>query len=175
MCIFLSVQSCPLPDVPENGLRSQNTFNFGDDLAFACTHGFRLVGERVLACLANGLVSSTAPVCQNIDECITVGPCSPNGFCVDNVGAYSCYCHHGYTGSGFFCSGECVFCHTICIAHLFLQTRTFRFENRHFSELRKCFCSTSEGESNFKIHVTKVEATYLACSPSSHDIVHCPA
>ena len=104
--LVFSVDKCPLPAAPRNGSRSQDTFIFGDVITFTCNTGYRLVGENVTGCLAGGVSSGTAPLCQNINECNATAPCSRDALCIDNHGSFGCECLTGYTGNGFSCSGE---------------------------------------------------------------------
>ena len=105
--LLFAVDVCALPKTPRNGSRSQDTFIFGDVITFDCYKGYRLVGEKVSACLAGGVSNTTAPLCQNINECNETAPCSHNALCIDEHGSFSCGCVVGYTGDGFSCYGEC--------------------------------------------------------------------
>ena len=45
----------------------------------------------------------------DIDECMNRedNNCSLNANCTDTDGSYTCTCHHGFTGDGVNCAGEC--------------------------------------------------------------------
>ena len=103
---LVSVETCPLPDIPKNGSRSQDTFKYGDVITFNCVNGYRLVGEKSIVCLAGGVVNGTAPICQNINECQRDVPCSQDAICTDTQGGFGCQCILGFTGDGFSCSGK---------------------------------------------------------------------
>ncbi len=103
---FVTVDTCPLPAIPSNGSRSQNTFVFSDVIVFTCNNGYRLVGENATVCLAGGVANAAAPLCQNINECVKAPPCSRDALCVDLHGSFGCECIAGYTGNGFLCTGE---------------------------------------------------------------------
>ena len=45
----------------------------------------------------------------DIDECLS-NPCHVNGTCADNQGSFVCQCNTGYSGDGFNCSSQYLFC-----------------------------------------------------------------
>lgn len=43
---------------------------------------------------------------EDVDECnMNTHECSSNGYCNNTVGGYECFCHMGFSGNGFECSG----------------------------------------------------------------------
>ncbi|MEL7368600.1 MAG: calcium-binding EGF-like domain-containing protein, partial [Myxococcota bacterium] len=48
--------------------------------------------------------------CQDIDECMTMSPCSDNATCTNQPGSFTCACNDGYTGDGVTCTAETADC-----------------------------------------------------------------
>lgn len=52
----------------------------------------------------------------DIDECATSnGGCDDNATCTNGDGNFTCFCHTGYTGDGFTCTGDKKLVHQIAL------------------------------------------------------------
>ena len=56
--------SCPTPVDPENGSVDGNSFEFGNQILYSCSQGFKLIGEAIRTCEGNGKWSSRQPRCD---------------------------------------------------------------------------------------------------------------
>ena len=82
----------------------EGTF-WGSSCSFQCAKGFEPKGSAL--CEAGGWLGG---ICSDINECLTgQATCSPNGFCANNEGGFSCSCNGGYEGDGETCTNinEC--------------------------------------------------------------------
>ncbi|XP_065187256.1 uncharacterized protein LOC135817895 isoform X4 [Sycon ciliatum] len=104
--INCTIVTCATPLAPTFGSFSLpagvSSFVYNTVGTFACNPGHRLVGHATTQCLAHGDVSSTPPMCQNVNECAnaTLHTCDQNALCSDVNGTFSCKCMGGYTGDG---------------------------------------------------------------------------
>ena len=42
----------------------------------------------------------------DVNECVTLTPCSSDADCVDTPGSFTCTCRTGFTGNGLTCAGK---------------------------------------------------------------------
>ncbi|XP_020601452.1 complement receptor type 1-like isoform X4 [Orbicella faveolata] len=101
--------SCPDPVVPLHGrvLDSKPGNRHGEQVTFACDHGFKLTGSSTMRC-NNGIWNSTAPLCTDIDECAEgQSDCHTNATCMNSVGSFTCTCNAGSVGDGKICFANC--------------------------------------------------------------------
>ncbi|XP_065190833.1 uncharacterized protein LOC135821763 [Sycon ciliatum] len=100
------VVTCATPLAPTFGSFSLpagvSSFVYNTVGTFVCNPGHRLVGDATTQCLAHGDVSSTPPICQNVNECNnpTLHTCDQNALCSDVIGTFTCKCLVGYIGDG---------------------------------------------------------------------------
>ena len=53
------------------------------------------------------IIIANSSLCIDIDECqLGTHDCSPNAYCTDTVGSYSCSCSDGYHGDGINCTSK---------------------------------------------------------------------
>lgn len=85
------------------GVAGGTTTSYQATAAYTCNSGYSKSGGDSL-CQANA-TWSTAPVCADINECMTGnGGCNANALCTNTAGSRTCTCNPGYTGDGFTCT-----------------------------------------------------------------------
>eukprot|EP00117_Sycon_ciliatum_P025318 scpid8485/ scgid5278/ Sushi, von Willebrand factor type A, EGF and pentraxin domain-containing protein 1; CCP module-containing protein 22; Polydom; Selectin-like osteoblast-derived protein; Serologically defined breast cancer antigen NY-BR-38 len=105
----------PLSKISNGKFLATDGQKIGSVATYVCQIGYQLRGTSKRTCQTNTLWTSSAPVCNNINECVLgVDTCNQvNGTCKDTRGSYSCSCNPGYAGDGRKCT---VVCKDQCIA-----------------------------------------------------------
>ena len=116
VCIEISKNGCPAPEVVENGLVSfPDTITAGSVAVYSCNKDFTLEGSSVLFCLQNGNWTPEAPKCKAVanSALCDIPPDVENGkstFWSTPFGSIAMYsCEEGYVLEGpsvAFCSSE---------------------------------------------------------------------
>ena len=85
------------------GVAGGTSTSYQATAAYTCNSGYAKSGSDSV-CQANA-TWSTAPVCADINECMTGnGGCNANALCTNTAGSRTCACNPGYTGDGFTCT-----------------------------------------------------------------------
>jgi len=58
---------CPGVETPQNGVMNLTTLRIGGEATFTCTHGYKLVGDPDITCLASGSWSAWPPACVEVN------------------------------------------------------------------------------------------------------------
>ena len=64
MCKMSLVVSCGDPGIPDNGVRYGDTFTYQSRVVMECEPQYRLVGDQIRTCQADGTWSGTQPICE---------------------------------------------------------------------------------------------------------------
>ncbi|XP_078678345.1 uncharacterized protein LOC144914402, partial [Branchiostoma floridae x Branchiostoma belcheri] len=108
--VICNAVPCPTLTTPANGgLSPTGPHYFLDIATFTCNQGYKLNGASTLTCEAdsnNNLEwSDHVPTCKDIDECVDgSNNCSPDAFCTNTPGSFTCTCNSGYSGNGVICT-----------------------------------------------------------------------
>ncbi|XP_076799587.1 uncharacterized protein LOC143444282 [Clavelina lepadiformis] len=99
-----SLVECGDPPIVDKGriIFASSFFTRGSRVQYDCLTGYRMVGEDRISCSDDG-EWTTAPTCEDIDECASENFCDQNAICTNNIGSYQCQCRAGYIGTGTFC------------------------------------------------------------------------
>ncbi|XP_023929935.1 P-selectin-like [Lingula anatina] len=94
---------CTDPGTPQHGRRSVNGLEVGGEIQFECLAGYRLTGNNVVRCTADGTWSSENPTCEAI-RCTDPGTPqhgrrSVSGLEVDGEVQFECMAGYRLTGN----------------------------------------------------------------------------
>ncbi|KAI8511658.1 complement activation, classical pathway [Branchiostoma belcheri] len=112
--VICNAVPCPTLTEPVNGalsLSPPGPHYYLNAVTFTCNSGYKLNGATTVTCQANSnnnlVWSSPIPTCTDVDEC-TDGShhCSPDAFCTNTPGSFTCTCNAGYSGDGVTCTDD---------------------------------------------------------------------
>ncbi|PVD38422.1 hypothetical protein C0Q70_01037 [Pomacea canaliculata] len=96
---------CPVPEVDRATLSTQSPVELGESLIITCNPGYTNNGTDSFqsTCTSSGMFEVPRNVCQDKNECETVGICGAHQTCHNTDGNFTCVCEKGFTLT----SGKC--------------------------------------------------------------------